>query len=77
MAVDILNVLKASYRTELTTQGDINKGHWLLKPDQRHPLYSQSKNITGAEVIEQITQMQLMIDNLTAAQARLIHLISE
>lgn len=75
--MNIANVLTKTYKTELNCQAN-NEGHWLLKDNLGGGiLYSQSKTLTGAEVLDQITDMQRHIDRLTVAQARLIALIEE
>lgn len=76
MTINIKEVLKNTYKTELNCQSN-DKGHWLLKDNHSGSLYSQSKTLTGAEVLEQITQMQNVIDRMTEAQSRLITLIQE
>lgn len=75
--MNILQVLNKEYTTVLASAGDEAKGHWLVKEDHHHPLYSQSKKLTGAQVIDQITRMQSLIDRLSIAQARLVSLIEE
>lgn len=76
MRVDILNVLRDTYQTELATDSEPEKGHWLLKENCMYPLYSQTKIITGSEAFKQIMQMQMMIEALTDAQSRLVKLVS-
>lgn len=74
MNIDILEVLSKKYQTELNHTSN-EQGHWLLRDGNPSMLYSQSKMLTGSEVLEQITTMQQMIDRLTEAQRRLVDLI--
>lgn len=73
--MNLLEVMNSNYTTQITDQRDESKGHWLLKPDHMHPLYSQTRKMKGSEVIQQIQDMQAMIERLQDAQQRLLNLI--